>query len=159
MLDRGIFARYLDLSPLGGRTRGKVQCCFHTERTASLSVDLDAGLFHCFGCGEQGGILRFAELVGESTARADAPPPADVHWMTIAERIAREQRWSRGALPELYAISDFIRMTTREVAQVRAEAADTEAGWEALARVATLERVARCAEAETDAVLSQGSIT
>src|SRR5881396_495732 len=62
---RDLFARYLDLAPLGSRTRGVVLCVFHRERTASLSIDLDAGLFNCFGCGAQGGVRDFAALVGE----------------------------------------------------------------------------------------------
>ena len=67
------FARYLDLSPLGRRHRGLVRCRFHADRTASLSVDLDAGVFRCFGCGVAGGVRRFAELVGEASAPSMHP--------------------------------------------------------------------------------------
>ena len=81
-----LFARHLDLEPLRGRRRGSVRCIFHEERTPSLSVDLDRGVFYCFGCGEQGGIRRFAELVGESAPR----PLRLVRRATEAERGRRE---------------------------------------------------------------------
>src|SRR5262245_5570956 len=61
-----LFARHLDLAPLRSRRRGLVRCPFHRDRTPSLSVDLDAAIFNCFGCGAHGGWKRFAELVGET---------------------------------------------------------------------------------------------
>lgn len=41
-----------------GRQR-KAKCCFHEEKTASLSIDFETGLFNCFGCGEKGSIFDF----------------------------------------------------------------------------------------------------
>src|SRR5262245_48100658 len=67
-----IFGRHLDLTPLRGRHRGLVRCPFHQDRTPSLSVDLEAGMFHCFGCGASGGIAKFRELVGEQPTTANA---------------------------------------------------------------------------------------
>jgi hypothetical protein len=32
-----------------------VHCCFHEDYQPSLSINLDFGGFHCFGCGEKGG--------------------------------------------------------------------------------------------------------
>ncbi len=37
-------------------------CPFHDERTPSFSVNVDDKLFHCFGCGEGGDLIRFVEL-------------------------------------------------------------------------------------------------
>ena len=34
-------------------------CPFHTEKTASFTVNEDKGFFHCFGCGESGGVIDF----------------------------------------------------------------------------------------------------
>jgi DNA primase len=34
---------------------------FHAERTASLAVSREAGLYHCFGCGAGGDVIRFVE--------------------------------------------------------------------------------------------------
>jgi DNA primase len=36
-------------------------CPFHAEQTASFAVSRDAGLFHCFGCGIGGDVIRFVE--------------------------------------------------------------------------------------------------
>jgi DNA primase len=36
-------------------------CPFHAEHTASFAVSRAAGLFHCFGCGAGGDVIRFVE--------------------------------------------------------------------------------------------------
>lgn len=36
-------------------------CPFHAERRASFGVSREAGLFHCFGCGAGGDVIRFVE--------------------------------------------------------------------------------------------------
>ena len=36
-------------------------CPFHAEQTASFAVSRHAGLFHCFGCGAGGDVIRFVE--------------------------------------------------------------------------------------------------
>jgi len=36
-------------------------CPFHAEQTASFAVSRAAGLFHCFGCGVGGDVIRFVE--------------------------------------------------------------------------------------------------
>lgn len=36
-------------------------CPFHAEQTASFAVSRTAGLFHCFGCGAGGDVIRFIE--------------------------------------------------------------------------------------------------
>lgn len=148
MLSAEIFARHLDLTPLKGRRRGKVRCIFHAERTASLSVDLDAAVFHCFGCGAQGGVVKFAQLVGE----ASPSPAADTTEPSVGTRgmqLARTQPWHHETTWRTYEIADWIRNTRREVAHVRAIA--TEADWDVLARCAQLEAVANWAESELDA--------
>lgn len=46
------------------RRRGRTYfglCPFHREQTASFAVSRDAGLFHCFGCGAGGDVIRFVE--------------------------------------------------------------------------------------------------
>ena len=46
------------------RRRGRTYfglCPFHVERTASFGVSREAGLFHCFGCGAGGDVIRFVE--------------------------------------------------------------------------------------------------
>jgi DNA primase len=41
------------------------RCEFHDDRTASLSVNLDTGLWMCFGCGAKGNIEGLANGLGE----------------------------------------------------------------------------------------------
>lgn len=46
------------------RRRGRTyfgRCPFHAERTASFAVSRAAGLYHCFGCGAGGDVIRFVE--------------------------------------------------------------------------------------------------
>lgn len=43
-----------------GRTHFGI-CPFHAEQTASFAVSRTAGLFHCFGCGAGGDVIRFVE--------------------------------------------------------------------------------------------------
>src|SRR5262249_59660529 len=46
-------------------SRGPIRCIppGHDDRTPSLSLDVDASLFHCFGCGEGGGLRRLRDLL------------------------------------------------------------------------------------------------
>ena len=43
--------------------RGLVRCRFHPDRHASLSIDLDRGLFNCFGCGVHGDAIEFEQRI------------------------------------------------------------------------------------------------
>jgi DNA primase len=46
------------------RRRGRTYfglCPFHPEGTPSFGVSREAGLFHCFGCGAGGDVIRFIE--------------------------------------------------------------------------------------------------
>jgi DNA primase len=48
------------------RRRGRTYfglCPFHDEQTASFGVSREAGLFHCFGCGAGGDVIRFVERI------------------------------------------------------------------------------------------------
>ncbi len=51
--------RYMTLNQKGGRFWG---CCpFHHEKTASFSVNEEAGFFYCFGCKESGDVIKFVQ--------------------------------------------------------------------------------------------------
>ncbi len=45
----------------GGNLKGI--CPFHDEKSPSLSVSASRGLFHCFGCGAGGDVIRFIERI------------------------------------------------------------------------------------------------
>ena len=45
----------------GGRNQLKLPCPFHEEGRASLSVNLESKVFHCFGCGAKGNLLDFVQ--------------------------------------------------------------------------------------------------
>ena len=65
MLDRTLFpspqayyGQYFALK--GSKSKALVKCCFHHDKTASLSLDLLSGRFNCLGCGASGGnVLDF----------------------------------------------------------------------------------------------------
>lgn len=40
-----------------------VRCPFHDDKTPSLSINLDTGFYHCFGCGEKGDIFTFYQKI------------------------------------------------------------------------------------------------
>jgi CHC2 zinc finger len=157
VIDSSIFDRHLDLAPLRGRHRGLVRCCFHQDRTASLSVDRDAGVFNCFGCGAKGGVKAFAVLVGEVSAPTaqSGPPRRD------DARHALCQAWGRPGVRDLYVLSDDFRSSRRTVALLRTAAvplgstdADSEA-WDTLALAARLETSMHVVEAEVDEILAR----
>lgn len=52
-----IIGRYVQLKTRGRKAIGL--CPFHGERTPSFSVDLERGLWYCFGCSEGGSVYNF----------------------------------------------------------------------------------------------------
>ncbi|MGZ4618650.1 MAG: DNA primase [Frankiaceae bacterium] len=53
-----VVGAYVQLRPAGaGRLKGL--CPFHEEKTPSFSINPSAGLYHCFGCGVGGDVIRF----------------------------------------------------------------------------------------------------
>lgn len=155
-----LFGRYLDLAPLRGKLKGTVRCIFgHPDRTPSLSIDLKRGLFHCFGCGVDGGLKRFADLVGEpfgerrpaNSQRRARSPLDEAHAAVLCE--ARRQPWARPGVQELFTAADWIRARRRLIDRVRraaTEAGPTEAAWEALAAATAEERRVSGVEAAVD---------
>jgi hypothetical protein len=161
---RAVFIRHLDLDALRGRPRGLVRCIFHEDRRPSLSVDLDRGLFHCFGCGEQGGLRRFAELVGERVHGGirQAPRPVESEAargrreVLEADLRVRQQlaRWE-----PLLSLTAWLWAVTGAVTKARALAStlgETERTVELLAHAARLETLAAWAAHEMALVLAEG---
>ena len=64
-------------------------CPFHNERTPSFTVDRDKGLYHCFGCGAGGDVIRFVREID----RLDFPEAVEAlaarFGVTIPRRVRR----------------------------------------------------------------------
>jgi DNA primase len=54
-----VISAHTDLRRAGARWTGL--CPFHDERTPSFSVDAQEKLYHCFGCGVGGDVIKFVE--------------------------------------------------------------------------------------------------
>lgn len=63
-------------------------CPFHNERTPSFTVDRDKGLYHCFGCGAGGDVIRFVREMD----RLDFPEAVEVLASRFGVTIPRRQR-------------------------------------------------------------------
>ena len=57
-----VVGEYLALRPAGGGAL-KGLCPFHEERSPSFQVSPARGLYHCFGCGVGGDVIRFVERI------------------------------------------------------------------------------------------------
>ena len=58
-----------------GKTQIKIKCPFHPERTPSCSINVERGIFQCFGCGAKGNVLEFVVLM----EKGDPEDKADLH--------------------------------------------------------------------------------
>ncbi|MBU2251187.1 MAG: DNA primase, partial [Candidatus Omnitrophica bacterium] len=56
-----LISGYLSLKKAGRNFKGL--CPFHGEKTPSFMVSPQKQIFHCFGCGQGGGIFQFLTLV------------------------------------------------------------------------------------------------
>lgn len=59
---KSFYARHIPGFEPNGKTEVSCLCPFHADKDPSLSVNLEKGVFKCFGCGEQGGIVKFVQL-------------------------------------------------------------------------------------------------
>ncbi|MCH2095199.1 MAG: CHC2 zinc finger domain-containing protein [Rhodobacteraceae bacterium] len=57
---------HYDLKPeKPGTKQVKINCPFHDDSTPSLSINLEKGIYNCFGCPAEGNVLDFiAEMEG-----------------------------------------------------------------------------------------------
>ena len=141
--------------------RGRVRCILpgHDDSNPSLSLDLAACLFYCFGCGRGGGLKALCELLDETPVA----PARPARWeseiqMARREAMQREQRARkrRDEWAPWECLNAYIRRSDVAVAAARAVA--TELGpndprtWPLLELTAAVEREALALEAELDAL-------
>jgi DNA primase len=98
-----VVSAYTDLRRSGTRFSGL--CPFHDERTPSFSVDPAGKLYHCFGCGVGGDVIKFVEEK-EGLSFPDAVEALAERYGVEVEREredprAEQQRKRRGRLGEL----------------------------------------------------------
>ena len=98
-----IISAHTDLRRSGTRFSGL--CPFHDERSPSFSVDPQEKLYHCFGCGVGGDVIKFVEEK-EGLAFPDAVEAlADRYGVELDREAedprAEEQRKARARLQEL----------------------------------------------------------
>jgi DNA primase len=98
-----VISVYTDLKRSGTRYTGL--CPFHDERSPSFSVDPGEKLYHCFGCGVGGDVIKFVEEK-EGLAFPDAVEAlADRYGIELEREAedprAEEMRRKRGRLSEL----------------------------------------------------------
>ncbi|MEJ2421239.1 MAG: DNA primase [Acidobacteriota bacterium] len=60
-----IYGDYVRLQRRGRRAFGL--CPFHREKTPSFSVDVESGLFYCFGCHKGGDLIQFIQEIEACT--------------------------------------------------------------------------------------------
>jgi DNA primase len=84
-----VVSAYTDLRRAGQRFNGL--CPFHDERTPSFSVDPREKLYHCFGCGVGGDVIKFVEEK-EGLAFADAIEALADRYGVEVEREAEDPR-------------------------------------------------------------------
>src|ERR1700732_3002166 len=69
-------------------------CPLHADRKPSFLVDPSKSLFHCYGCGRGGDVIRFAEIY---------------HDVKFPQALALLRQW-RGLAPLLQQATDFYRL-------------------------------------------------
>jgi hypothetical protein len=67
-----LYGESLESKTRGNRSSVLVSCPFHFEKTGSCNVDLKKNVFHCFGCGAQGGYLDLVVRAGFAATRREA---------------------------------------------------------------------------------------
>lgn len=65
---RAFYEKYVELHGYGTQVMAK--CPFHEDKNASLSLNLDSGLYNCKACGEKGNAATFARKLGEAVPEA-----------------------------------------------------------------------------------------
>ena len=155
-----LFGRYVDLTPLHGRTRGLVRCLFHhPDRRGSLSFELVLGVLYCFACGARDDLRDFRRLLGEETAivthrrrrPAESTPQQAWRRMIEVERRAEVRRAEWGPWHSVNAYCGRCRRAVRDARQIATKLGrENPRTWPLLEHAARVEADGPGLEAELD---------
>ena len=83
-----------------------VHCPLHDDRTPSLSIHLEEGVWHCFSCGESGSLKRLYRLLGkdvdinvrfyQAKKNAEAPIIHETNFAALANQYIRNLKGPSG---------------------------------------------------------------
>ncbi len=76
----------------------KAHCPFHGEKTPSFIVSPQKQIFHCFGCGEGGGVFQFVSLM----EKVNFPEAVEILAKRLGLNIPYEKGQNQGAKAVLY---------------------------------------------------------
>jgi DNA primase len=98
---------YVRLKRLGSTGRYVGLCPFHQEKTPSFSVNQSRQMYHCFGCGVGGDVLKFVMEIDGLTFFEALKLLAERHGIPMPRRagFSDEQSKLRGALYDIHTIA------------------------------------------------------
>ena len=68
-----LYSAYIPSIKNIGNEQMSALCPFHDDRNPSLSINKTTGLFHCFGCGQEGNIYDFYASINNLDTKSDFP--------------------------------------------------------------------------------------
>jgi DNA primase len=103
-----IVGKYVHLSKHGKYLKGL--CPFHSEKTPSFTVTPEKQIFHCYGCGKGGNVIKFVmemegETFPEAVRRLAGELGISADWEPAGRHSPSPQQQARDRLYEAYAYS------------------------------------------------------
>jgi DNA primase len=152
-----VISAYTDLKRSGTRFSGL--CPFHDERTPSFSVDPQEKLYHCFGCGVGGDVIKFVEEK-EGLSFPDAVEALADRYGVELEREAEDPR-AEEMRRKRARLSELLERTASFYSSFLRESPKAKAARDYLSERGLSEQVLRefgvgCAPGGWDAVLVRG---
>ena len=95
----------------------------HTDKSPSLSYNLEKNIFHCWSCGFSGGITKFMTSIGETIRLdVDSKQPYKIKKLkdklgdlSVCSPLVQEIKISSGLLVRLYSIPRAFKRSTKSI--------------------------------------------
>lgn len=122
-----IVGRYVQLTKQGQYMKGL--CPFHSEKSPSFTVTPEKQIYHCFGCGAGGNLIRFVQEVegisfGEAVRKLAAEAHISIGESALAGMPETQEQKDRQKLLEAYEwagkLYQYILMNTEQGKPARA---------------------------------------